>query len=144
MKVYNLTLIINNQVENTILDVEPIEGNILLRNGKEYKMVKVIPINSVSDNVRDIAYYTCVCEDISNNDKRIGVTQVKIIADANIDDLTNDINQFLYENRHKLEILSVDYNDCVCMIKYEQRMTKDIKKSISLEETRIRFELTEK
>lgn len=144
MKVYNLTLIINNKVENTILDVEPIEGHILMYNGKEYKLNKVVLINSVSDSVREIVYYTCVCEDISNNDKRIGVTQVKIFSDADYIRLEKQVNDFLYENRHKYEILSVDYNYFACVVKYKQRKKRGIDQSINLENIAMLDELTTK
>ena len=139
MKVYNLTLIINNKVENTILDVEPIEGHILMHNGKEYKLNKVVLINSVSDSVREIVYYTCVCEDISNNDKRVGVIQTKLFADVDIDYLTKQVNDFLYNNRHKLEILSVDFQNFVYSIKYKHRTTQAIKASKTHEETLLRY-----
>lgn len=138
MKVY-ITMFINDKVENTILDVEPKEGNILLHNGKEYAMTKVAFVNSINDSVRDISYYTCICEDIANKDKRVGVIQTKLFADVDIDYLTKQVNDFLYNNRHKLEILSVDYHNFAYSIKYIHRTTQAIKASKTHEETLLRF-----
>lgn len=139
MKVYNLTMFINDKVENTILDAEPKEGFILLHSGKEYAMTKVAFVNSINDSVRDISYYTCICEDIANKDKRVGVIQTKLFADVDIDYLTKQVNDFLYNNRHKLEILSVDYQNFAYSIKYKHRTTQAIKASKTHEETLLRF-----
>lgn len=140
MKVYNLTMFINDKVENTILDEEPKVGNIVLHNGKEYAMTKVAFVNTINDSVRDISYYTCICEDITNNDKRVGVIQTKLFVDTfNIDYLTKKVNDFLYDNRHKLDILSVDYHNFAYSIKYKQRTTQAIKASKTHEETLLRF-----
>lgn len=139
MKVYNLTMFINDKVENTILDVEPKVGNIVLHNGKEYAMTKVAFINAINDSVRDISYCTCICEDITNKDKRVGVIQTKLFADVDINYLTTQVNNFLYKNRHELEILSVDYQNFAYSIKYKHRTTQAIKASKTYEETLLRF-----
>lgn len=139
MKVYNLTMFINDKVENTILDVEPKVGNIVLHNGKEYAMTKVAFINAINDSVRDISYCTCICEDITNKDKRVGVIQTKLFADVDINYLTTQVNNFLYKNRHELEILSVDYQNFAYSIKYKHRTTQAIKASKTHEETLLRF-----
>jgi hypothetical protein len=139
MKVYNLTMFINDKVEYTILDEEPKVGNIVIHNGKEYAMTKVAFVNTINDSVKDISYCTCICEDITNNDKRVGVIQTMLFADVDINYLTTQVNNFLYNNRHKLDILSVDYHNFAYSIKYKHRTTQAIKASKTHEETLLRF-----
>ena len=117
MKKYNLTLVANNEVINLVVENKPKVGDVLIHNGVEFCMRKVVLINSIADTFCEKEYYTCVCD---VNIERIGVVQVKMIWNSDIDTLNNLVNEFLYENRHKLEILSVDYNYFTCIIKYRQ------------------------
>lgn len=137
MKKYNLTLVANNEVINLVVENKPKVGDVLIHNGVEFCMRKVVLINSIADTFCEKEYYTCVCD---VNIERIGVVQVKMIWNSDIDTLNNLVNEFLYENRHKLEILSVDYNYFTCIIKYEKRSRQDINASISYEENKLQIQ----
>lgn len=126
MKNYNLTLVANNEVINLVVENKPKVGDVLIHNGVEFCMRKVVLINSIADTFCEKEYYTCVCD---VNIERIGVVQVKMIWNSDIDTLNNLVNEFLYENRHKLEILSVDYNYFTCIIKYRQCNSTQIENS---------------
>ena len=126
MKKYNLTLVANNEVINLVVENKPKVGDVLIHNGVEFCMRKVVLINSIADTFCEKEYYTCVCD---VNIERIGVVQVKMIWNSDIDTLNNLVNEFLYENRHKFEILSVDYNYFTCIIKYRQYNSTQIENS---------------
>ena len=126
MKKYNLTLVANNEVFNLVIENKPKVGDEIIHNGLVYCVRKVVLINSFADTFCEIEYYTCVCD---TNIERIGVVQVKMIWNSDIDTLNNLVNEFLYENRHKFEILSVDYNYFTCIIKYRQYNSTQIENS---------------
>lgn len=126
MKKYNLTLVANNEVINLVVENKPQVGDVLNHNGVEFCVRKLVLINSIADTFCEKEYYTCVCD---VNIERIGVVQVKMIWNSDIDTLNNLVNEFLYENRHKFEILSVDYNYFTCIIKYRQYNSTQIEYS---------------
>lgn len=126
MKKYNLTLVANNEVINIVVENKPKVGDEFIHNGLVYCVRKVVLINSIADTFCEKEYYTCVCD---VNIERIGVVQVKMIWNSDIDTLNNLVNEFLYENRHKFEILSVDYNYFTCIIKYRQYNSTQIENS---------------
>ena len=138
MKKYNLTLVANNEVINLVVENKPKVGDEIIHNGVVFYVRKVVLINSFADTFCEIEYYTCVCD---TNIERIGVEQVKIFSDADYIRLEKNVNEFLYENRHKLEILSVDYNYFACMIKYRQRNSTQIENSIYKEKQMLIGEL---
>lgn len=138
MKKYNLTLVANNEVINLVVENKPKVGDVLIHNGVEFCMRKVVLINSIADTFCEKEYYTCVCD---VNIERIGVVQVKMIWNSDIDTLNNLVNEFLYENRHKLEILSVDYNYFTCIIKYRQCNSTQIANSTYIEKQMLIKEL---
>ena len=126
MKKYNLTLVANNEVINIVVENKPKVGDEFIHNGVVFYVRKVVLINSIADTFCEKEYYTCVCD---VNIERIGVVQVKMIWNSDIDTLNNLVNEFLYENRHKFEILSVDYNYFTCIIKYRQYNSTQIENS---------------
>lgn len=138
MKNYNLTLVANNEVINLVVENKPKVGDEFIHNGLVYCVRKVVLINSIADTFCEKEYYTCVCD---VNIERIGVIQVKIFYDVNFEYLNEIVNEYLYENRHKLEILSIDYNNCTCMIKYRQRNSTQIENSIYKEKQMLIGEL---
>ena len=135
MNVFNLTIVFNNKVENIIVENAPQAGDCIVVNGLELIVHKMIWINTVHGNMGTMEYYTCLCE--INNVKRIGVPQVKIICKADEDKLGEMVNDFIYENRHTLEILSIEYNHYACMIQYRHKRQSEIMASMSYEEQRI-------
>lgn len=135
MKVFNLTIVLNNQVENIVVENLPQINDILIVNGVEVVVKKIVHINTINDSVNEIGYYTCVCE--INDTKRIYIPQVKIFNTADVDKLATQVNDFIYENRHRYEILSIEYNYYACMIKYRHISEIDIKNSIFNEQQRL-------
>lgn len=138
MKKYILTLVANNEVFNHVNENKPKVGDEFIHNGLVYRVRKVVSINSFADTFCEIKNYTCVCD---VNIERIGVLQVKIFNDTNFEYLNEIVNEYLYENRHKLEILSIDFNNCTCMIKYRQRNSTQIENSIYKEKQMLIGEL---
>lgn len=138
MNSFNLTIVFNNKVENIIVENAPQAGDCIVVNGLELIVHKMIWINTVHSNTGTMEYYTCLCE--INNVKRIGLPQVKIFCQVPVDELEEMVNKFIYENRHTLEILSIEYNYYACMIQYRHKRQSEIMASMDYEEQRIRTE----
>lgn len=130
-KTFNIVAVCGNNVFEYCSFYEPQVNKTFTYQGKEYKIIETKHHISISDRDNNIGYYTCNCELITKeNENRVMVTQVKILSDANSEYLEELVNNFLYENRHKYCILSIDYNYCTCVIKYKLKTKKEINNSI--------------
>ena len=89
MKVFNLTIVFNNNVENIVNEKTPNVGDLIIVNGLELSIKQVVLINTIKDSMREIEYYTCICE--LNDIKRIDVPQVKIFRIEEIDKLVESV-----------------------------------------------------
>ena len=92
MKVFNLTIVFNNKVENIVIEKTPNVGDLIIVNGLELSIKQVVLINTINDSINEIGYYTCICE--LNDIKRIDEPQVKIIGKAEIEKLLVNIYDF--------------------------------------------------
>ena len=85
MKEFNLTILFNNNVENIVSEKTPNIGDLIIVNGLELSIKQVVLINTIKDSMREIEYYTCICE--LNDIKSIDVPQVKIFRIEEIEEL---------------------------------------------------------
>lgn len=130
-KIFNVVAVCDNKVFDYVAVDEPQVNKVFLYQGKEYKIIGVKHHISICDSENNIGYYTCNCELITKeNENRVMVTQVKILSDADIEHLQELVNNFLYENRHRYAILSIDYNYFCYVIKYKLKTKKEIHNSI--------------
>ena len=102
MKIFNLTIVLNNQVENIEVENVPQINDILIVNGVEVVVKKIVHINTIKDSMREIDYYTCICE--LNDIKRIDVPQVKFFSKAQITELFVELYKFQDEFRKNLNL----------------------------------------
>ena len=126
-KTFNIVAVCGNKVFDYVTVYEPQVNKTLIYQGKEYKIIGVKHHISICDSENNVGYYTCNCECITKeNENRVMVKQVKILSDANIEYLQELVNNFLYENRHRYQILSINYNYFTCLIEYRLITKKEI------------------
>lgn len=126
-KTFNIVAVCGNKVFEYVSLYEPQVNKVFTYQGKEYKIVETKHQISISDRNNNIGYYTCNCELITKeNENRVMVKQVKILSDANTEYLQELVNNFLYENRHRYHILSINYNYFTCVIEYRLKTKKEI------------------
>lgn len=126
-KIFNVVAVCGNKVFDYVTLDEPQVNKVFLYQDKEYKIIGVKHHISICDSENNIGYYTCNCELITKeNENRVMVTQVKILSDANTEYLQELVNNFLYENRHRYQILSINYNYFTCVIEYKLKTKKEI------------------
>lgn len=107
MKVFNLTIVLNNQVENIVVENVPQINDILIVNGVEVVVKKIVYINTIKDSMREIDYYTCICE--LNDIERIDVPQVKFMRKAEMEELLADLYR-LHDESIKNSYRNLYYN----------------------------------
>lgn len=129
-------IVVQMIVDNAIIEItreEDVKVGTILHYGKcVYRVDKVNFINAIQDKQGKVEYYVCICTNVSEHTK-YGVLQTKLFCDANYEYLENMVNNFLYENRHKYEIVSVEYNYYGVFIKYKMRSKEQMQSSISKE-----------
>ena len=130
-KTFNVVAVCGNKVFDYVTFFNPQVGKTFIYQGKEYKIIDVKHHISICDNENNVGYYTCNCElTTKENENRVMVQQVKILSDANTEHLQELVNNFLYENRHRYQILSINYNYYTCVIEYRLKTKKAINYSI--------------
>lgn len=102
--------------------------------GKNYRVVECEKVLSIENASSSINYYVCVVEPLEEDDK-VFVVQVKFIQGDTYNDMEQNLNKFLYENRHEFEILSIEHNMSYVAIKYRKRNKRDYLASVENEKS---------
>ena len=100
--------------------------------GVKYRIINSVHIITMSNDDNAISYYNCIVERLELD--KTFVVQVKFIQGCSYEEIEKSLNKFLYENRHRYEILSIDYG-LVISVKYRQRNKRDYWVSVENEKS---------
>ena len=100
--------------------------------GVKYRIINSVHIITITSDDIAISYYNCIVERLELD--KTFVVQVKFIQGQTYVEIEKNLNKFLYENRHRYEILSIDYG-MVVSVKYRQRNKRDYWVSVENEKS---------
>ena len=122
--VIKATIIVNNTIIEDYLAYVPIKDEIIEINGVEH-IVKDVKTNikSIHNDVQT-HYCTIVCEKFIRD--MVHVPQYEFIQGKTYEELQNNLNKFLYENRIKYAILEITHTLAYVAIKYQLRSEKEM------------------
>ena len=109
-KVFDVKCVCEDKVFNVLLQYEPMNGLIFMDgNGVEYEIVNTMPIINIANpnNKQEINYSVCVVRECNPN--IVGVPQFKFIQGDTYEEMENNLNKFLYDNRGKFVILGITH-----------------------------------
>ena len=117
-------LVINGKIKSVNLVYVPKVDEIITFEGKDY-LVKDVKENWVWEHGQTTTKFcTCVAEEFVCN--MVGVVLVKFIRDCcSYAEVENNLNEFLYKNRHKYAILEITHATAYVAIKYRLRSEKE-------------------
>lgn len=125
---YQVNCMYKGEFVNITSNESPNVGDKFVINEEEVKITKLNKVISISNDDTSIHYYNAFCEQV--NPSMVGITQVKFITcsyagNGVVNDLENQLNNFLYETRHTHHIIDITHNTYYIAIKYRLRNNFD-------------------
>ena len=122
--VIKATIIVNNTIIEDYLQYVPTKDEIIEINGVEH-IVKDVKTNikSIHNDVQT-HYCTIVCEKFIRD--MVHIPQYEFIQGNDYEDMKNNLNKFLYENRIKYAILEITHAGAYIAIQYQLRSKKEM------------------
>jgi hypothetical protein len=117
------SLVIGGKITSVDLLYIPKVDEILTFENKDY-IIKDVKENWVWEHGQTtIKYCTCVAEEFVRN--MVGVPQFKFIQGHSYGEMEEELNKFLYENRHRYAILDISHTMAYIAVQYKLRSEKE-------------------
>ena len=131
-EMYEIKIVCENDIITTQIGFKPQVGDIVADdNDKKIQIEKIEKIVTISTNEGAITLYTAI--GTYQDKKLVGVTQVQFIQGDSYADMNNNLNKFLYDNRHCYEIMNITHATAYVAVTYRVRKQCDIIASMDKE-----------
>lgn len=130
-EMYEIKIVCENNIITTQIDFKPKVGDIVTDNNKKIQIEKIEKIVTISTNEDAITLYTAI--GTYQDKKMIGVTQVQFIQGNSYADMNNNLNKFLYDNRHCYEIMNITHATSYVAVTYRVRKKCEVIASMDRE-----------
>jgi hypothetical protein len=118
----------------TLVDIEePKMGMTISHASISYRVIGIKKVSDFTTPILENHCYICLLEIVEFD--MTGITQIKFIQGNSYDDMEKNLNKFLFENRHRYEILDITHAVSYVAVKYKKRNERDIKVSKDMERT---------